>query len=87
MQVYSDPKRASLPHALPNVEVFYLHAGPRKAYDRAYAMDFCEEHVDPCDCLAKGWYWWGCLPGCLPDGGLNGPFDSAAAATADAQEE
>ena len=32
-----------------------------------------------------GWYWWPCLPGCLPDGGPDGPYpdpDAAEAAAA-----
>jgi hypothetical protein len=31
-----------------------------------------------------GWYWWACLPGCLPDGDATGPFKSAAEAYHDA---
>lgn len=31
-----------------------------------------------------GWYWWPCFPGCVPDGEAIGPFDSEAAALADA---
>jgi hypothetical protein len=31
-----------------------------------------------------GWYWWSCLPGCLPDGGAFGPFGSAYLAFKDA---
>lgn len=33
-----------------------------------------------------GWYWWNCFPGCLPDSDPSGPFDSEAAALADARE-
>lgn len=29
-----------------------------------------------------GWYWWPCLPGCLPDGEASGPFVSEAKARA-----
>lgn len=32
-----------------------------------------------------GWYWQACFPGCLPDGDPMGPFDSYAAALADAR--
>ena len=31
-----------------------------------------------------GWYWHACLPGCMPDGDLSGPFQSEAEAIADA---
>ncbi len=37
----------------------------------------------PCE---AGWYWWACLPGCLPDSEPNGPFETAQAAIDDAQE-
>ena len=97
MQAYSDPKRENDPHALPDVEVFYVHAGPRKAYDRVYQMDHCAAedaknragcHLpDPCeDCPEPGWYWWACFPGCLPDSDPIGPFATEAEALADAQE-
>ncbi len=32
-----------------------------------------------------GWYWWACLPGCMPDGDPNGPFETEEAAIADAK--
>lgn len=32
----------------------------------------------------KGWYWWACSPGCLPDGNSNGPFPTAESAYLDA---
>ena len=32
----------------------------------------------------KGWYWWPCHPGCLPDGGPTGPFPTAEGAYLDA---
>lgn len=35
--------------------------------------------------ITGGWFWWSCFPGCLPDGEPNGPFESHAAALADAQ--
>jgi len=34
--------------------------------------------------VAPGWYWWACLPGCLPDGEAHGPFASSIRAHADA---
>jgi len=66
---YLDPERATEPHALPNVEVFYqlalLGEPPRWA--------------------GEGWYWWICSPGCLPDSDPTGPFSTEEAAVADAQ--
>jgi len=43
-----------------------------------YPMDynlneFVEEEEEK---LETGWYFWYCLPGCLPDGDPIGPFDS-----------
>ena len=37
--------------------------------------------------LPSGWYWWYCLPGCLPDTEPIGPFDSEDEALADARED
>jgi hypothetical protein len=31
----------------------------------------------------KGWYWWVCFPGCLPDSEPQGPFDTEKEALAD----
>lgn len=36
--------------------------------------------------IEGGWFWWTCLPGCLPDSCAFGPFASHAAALADAME-
>lgn len=70
--------------------MFYVHAGPRKAYDRTYAMDICSrcagDGYKACDeCPEPGWYWWACFPGCLPDSDPMGPFATEAEALADAQ--
>lgn len=34
----------------------------------------------------EGWYWQACFPGCLPDGDMFGPFDTAEEAFIDARE-
>ena len=36
--------------------------------------------------ITGGWYWWTCLPGCLPDSCAFGPFETRDAALTDAQE-
>lgn len=72
-QHYSDPKRASNPTALPDVETFELTFENTK--------NFGAEGEPP----GPGWYWWSCFPGCLPDGEPTGPFDTEAEALADAQ--
>jgi hypothetical protein len=73
-QHYSDPKRASDPHALPNIEVFYAGAG--------------ELEIEGADEPSEaGYYWWACFPGCMPDGDAMGPFPTEAEALADAQDD
>lgn len=37
------------------------------------------------ECIAGGWFWWTCFPGCLPDSEAFGPFPSYDEAFADAQ--
>jgi hypothetical protein len=75
--IYSDPRRESDPHALPNVEVF-RHNHEDAAF---FVIRSCQ--TNPCG--GTGWYWWPCLPSCLPDGDPNGPFETEAEAIADAQ--
>lgn len=71
-QAYSDPSRADDPYALPDVEVFYAEQG-----------DIVDDEGDACP---AGWYWWTCFPGCMPDGGPMGPFETEADALAAAQD-
>lgn len=76
-QHYSNPARASDLHALPNIETFRV--------DPRDWLDFrpVDEEGEP---LAAGWYWWACMPGCLPDSPPFGPFYCEAAALRDARE-
>jgi hypothetical protein len=37
------------------------------------------------ECTGPGWYWWSCLPGCIPDGEPMGPFDTEEEALEDAK--
>lgn len=37
--------------------------------------------------ITGGWFYWFCLPGCLPDSDPIGPFVSRAEALADAQDD
>jgi len=37
------------------------------------------------DQVGKGWYWWACWPGCLPDGEAIGPFETEEEAVQDAR--
>jgi len=82
MQVYSDPSRENDPHALPDLEVFYKTA---RSCELERHMDHSLE--DPCPYNGEGWYWWSCLPGCLPDSDPVGPFGSAEQALGDARDE
>lgn len=82
-QAYSNPKRASDPRALPDVEVFcHNHE------DAVFMVPSRCEHLrdDNGDCTGSGWYWWSCFPGCLPDGDPVGPFETEVEALADAQK-
>jgi hypothetical protein len=90
MQAYSNPSRESDPHALPDVEVFYLSESTVNI-EPCYALrDFCREATVAHDELpypnAEGWYYWYCFPGCMPDSGPIGPFATEAEALAAAQD-
>lgn len=102
-QIYSDPSRATNPHALPNVETFHIDATrlgfePKSecgysvypACDQPFYPMECEEDICP-ECaeplLSPGWYWQACFPGCLPDSAPVGPFATEADAIADAQKQ
>lgn len=92
-QAYSNPAREAEPHALPDVEVFYvsqqdfIRAGPdschRERLDR-------ERETTPNNFQAagflQGWYWWACFPGCLPDSDPYGPYDTEEQALEAAQQ-
>jgi hypothetical protein len=102
MQAYSNPQRKSDPYSLPDVEVFELtaeeavqqdedlmweaskqfplmHMNSRE-HDKAIAWAIEESGT------TGGWFWWTCLPGCLPDGPAIGPFDTRKLALEDAQD-
>lgn len=79
-QVYSDPKRAEDPHALPDVEVFY-HKQGEVIQPVEHDDDTSEQQLE------TGYYWWSCFPGCLPDSDPIGPFATEDEAIADAQEQ
>lgn len=88
-QHYADPRREANPTALPNVEVFHHEHAKRErcmlnAGDKATRYGECIVNEDD-DCCGSGWYWQACFPGCLPDSDPIGPFDTEAAALADAQ--
>ena len=98
MQAYSDPKRESDPH-LPDVEVFYRDGSEIFKCERYGHCSQCGKQANAdgygsddrlCyDCAIemypKGYYWWSCFPGCLPDSDPVGPFATREDALQDAQ--
>ena len=70
-QFYYDPKREAETYSLPDAEVFYRTKRDNKA----------DGWVDEDgDVLPAGWYYWTCLPGCLPDSDAMGPYATEAEA-------
>ena len=57
-------------------EIFWVPLSAATVYDYDEDTDLGE----------PGWYWWSCLPGCLPDSERVGPFGSSRAAHKDADE-
>lgn len=99
-QFYSDTRRESEPHALPDMEVFFLHSGEflyahedswcADVFKEAVMESWADESTDAAEADAaktlQGYYYWSCFPGCMPDGEPNGPFDSEEAAMDDARD-
>lgn len=69
-QFYSDSTREDDTYSLPDCEVFY-------------ADDLVSEEGET---LPPGWFYWFCLPGCMPDSSPFGPFSSEDEAIADCRE-
>ena len=92
MYEYSDPKRESEPHALPNVEVFNTFyaicgCGAELWSDALLTAVECPECGDWHRTSADGYYYAFGLPGCLWDGEPIGPFDTYDEALAAARGE
>ena len=83
MQAYSDPTRESDPYAMPDVEVFYVE---RSHGGLGYIGEMILDDNKVNEPLQRGWYYWYCFPGCLPDSDPIGPFDTEEEALADARE-
>ena len=103
MRAYSNPERETDDYALPDLEIFQmtpeeeveadadLMYDARKRFplasmngrerDKAIAWAIEESGA------SGGWYYWYCLPGCLPDSSPFGPYESAQAAKQAAQDE
>lgn len=90
MQAYSNPKRASDPYSLPDLEVFHHEHAKRErcALNAGHKAELYGECIvdDEGDCLGSGWYWQSCFPGCLPDSEPMGPFETEKLALEDARD-
>lgn len=77
-QHYSDPERESDPYSLPDVETFYRTRAENKEYGTL------DGDGKP---MPKGWYYWFCFPGCMPEGDPMGPFATEEEALTAAQDD
>lgn len=84
-QHYSDPARSDDAYSLPNVEVFYMDASDfETADDDTWQADRAQGDAPT---NLQGWYYWYCLPGCLPDSEPNGPYTTEQDAIDAAMED
>jgi len=82
MQFYTDPEREKDPNALPDAEAFHV---PNDYNPQVFDEDSLGE-CEVSNTFPPGFYWWSCLPGCLPDSDPFGPFETEQEAVADARE-
>lgn len=92
-QHYSDPKRESDPHALPDLETFQADAieclcceEPRSRPEWTHGCPNCGNRGFMI-IMENAWYYWFCSPGCLPDSDPIGPFATEAEALKDARKD
>lgn len=78
MQAYSNPERENDPHALPDLEIFYLTEQESKE-------QVTETYDYEMERGGAGYYYWHCFPGCLPDSDPIGPFQTEQDALEDAR--
>jgi hypothetical protein len=71
---------AELIHEYMRKPAFRLAAMNSRDRDRMFDAMIEEEGIE------GGWFWWTCLPGCLPDSDAFGPFKTHAEALADAMD-
>lgn len=62
---------------------YYRFISPETAEEYG---SFHVEYIASDPYLEPGWYWYACLPGCLPDGEHMGPFRTQAEAIENARE-
>ena len=101
-QHYSDPDRESDVYSLPDVETWKDAIVEVSTRCGVFEVCRSTANANPpicpsCDresCFISsavldrsGWFYWFCLPGCMPDSeGPIGPFDTEELALADARE-
>lgn len=83
---YLDPKDEEDKYKLPNLEIFHMTSKEIKRLVKEDGQDspFADGDGKP---LPGGWFYWFCLPGCLPDSSAFGPYDSYEEALKEAREE
>jgi|SRR5215471_4214237 len=92
-QFYSDRSRESDLHSLPDVETFranYAYCSRCgslvfRAGDSGVLQGICSDCETPAELVDRGWFYWYCLPGCLPDSEPFGPFKTERVAIRDAR--
>ena len=100
-QAYSRPSRESDPYSLPDIEVWQEQVATIEC-SRCGTFEIPESHIEEgiyCpSCESAGaevvetdpprfaWWFWFCLPGCMPDGGVQGPFETEEEALDEARE-
>lgn len=77
---YHDESRAEDPYYLPTIEIFYLNINEVGDY---FTDDLENEDLND----YVGYYYWFCLPGCMPDSEPFGPFETEELALEDARSD
>ncbi len=86
VQTYSDPSRAQDKFSLPDIEIFLVTMSDARPFVESLDPEMIGDVHDACLADYVGWYWWICLPGCLPDSQPMGPFQSFDEAMSDMEE-
>ncbi len=92
-QFYMDPERINESTSLPDAEVFYWSQQDFIQCDEGTiqkemlkdAMDGGFNNFQAAADL-RGWYWWSCIGGSLPDDDPQGPFKTKMGAIYNARE-
>lgn len=74
---YLNPADEKDPYRLPNVEVFWVDEGEWFWDENGNRTDDrSDEEGIPYSSCDKGYYYWFCFPGCMPDSNPYGPFET-----------